>query len=71
MSDLRKKMLNVVARQDQDMAQAVEWFKEQSNEDLAELWGMIQQNYENPMLEAMSRMAQIGFSAVALEAFRD
>jgi hypothetical protein len=63
--------MRITAAQDQDMAKAVAWFKEQDEEALVELWAFIQQDFQNQRLEAMSRMAQLGFASVALEAGKD
>ena len=54
--------------QDQDIAGAVEWWNNTSDADKIRLWMRIQRPEQNPLIECLTRMAQIGMTAVAIAA---
>lgn len=53
-----------------DMHQALEWWAHSSEEDKLLVWAEIQRLHNDPVQEVLSRFAQLGFTAVALEAQR-
>lgn len=56
------------ACQDQDMENALRWWTTATNEDKKRVWDAIQRTYPTAVQEVVSRFAQIGYTAIALEA---
>lgn len=57
----------MLADTDQDMEHARKWFRKATADDLKRLWDAIQQDYDDPALEIMSRLAQIQYSELFAE----
>ncbi len=58
------------AAQDRDMENARVFWRETSEANKARLWTRIQRTESDPLNECVVRMAQLGMTAVALEAIR-
>lgn len=72
MSDEEKRRIDskfarILADNDQDLEHARKWFREATNADLIRVWKAIQQKYDDPALEVMSRLAQLKFAEMLLE----
>lgn len=62
------KMVSVVtARHDQDEAKGRDWFASLSFDDKVALWLYLNRDFDNPLLEAMSRLAILQFKRYAME----
>lgn len=66
MSDGRN-LLRLIAANDQDRANLREWWREATDEDKLAVWGCIQHEFTDPVMEVMSRFAQLAFSEMAAE----
>jgi hypothetical protein len=55
---------------EQDEAAAVRWWGSHSAEEKELVWKCIQRNYADPVVDTMSRLAQIAFKHVAIMAER-
>lgn len=70
---MNKTLVKLIGMHDQDMAQAVTWYKHTSEDAKKLLWLRIQRtcDAQNPFTSCMGRMAQIGMTQVAIEAERE
>lgn len=66
MDELRRKYLAISATQDQDLEDAKRWWAETSEANKIRVWTKIQAAYDDPLMEIMSRFAQVGFTQVAM-----
>lgn len=64
-----KQIVRLAAMNDQDRAQMRDWVKEASNDDLMRVWVTIQEPYDDPAMEIMSRFAQVALSEAIAEKF--
>ncbi len=53
--------LRIISDNDQDLAQADEWWRTSSLEYKLAVWACIQRHYDDPAMEVMSRLAQLAF----------
>lgn len=59
---IRKAMLQIDADTVRDIAAMEMWWKSSSNEDRLRVWKAIQQKFDDPVMEIVSRFAQVAFS---------
>lgn len=59
-------LLRLIAANDQDREAVAEWWREATTEDKLAVWGCIQHTYTDPVMEVMSRFAQLAFSEMAV-----
>jgi len=57
----------IVATHDQDEAEGRDWFASLDNTSRVRLWLFLNKNFEDPLEEAMSRLAILQFEAFFLE----
>lgn len=62
------KRLRVISDNEQDRAECRRWWAEATTEDKLRVWHAIQQEYADPVLEIMSRFAQLAFAEMAVKA---
>ncbi len=65
--NVKELMMTVRHEQEQDSAQMVDWWKSLDDSARIKLWLTIQQTFQDPYMEAMSRLAQVQFVSLALE----
>lgn len=59
--NIEQMRLRIIGDNEQDRAMAEQWWKESSIEDTMRVWNQIQRKYPDPVMEIMSRFAQIAF----------
>ncbi len=64
-------LLQMEHAQDQDIAQALAWWKSHSPEAKNAIWNEIQKPQPNAVAEVVSRFAQIGMTMIALMVGKD
>lgn len=57
-----RQLLRIVHDNEQDRANCEKWWGESSIEEKRAVWAAIQVVYENPIMEVMSRFAQLAFA---------
>ena len=58
--------LKLLAEHDQDEAHGLEWFRRHTPDQLMTIWEMIQKTYDDPNMEIIARLAQMGMSRLAM-----
>jgi hypothetical protein len=58
-------MLKIAADNDQDRAEAETWWWQSSNADKVAVWEWIQREHDDPVVEIVSRLAQLAFGELA------
>lgn len=64
--NINSMMARIVAANDQDEEECKQWICEASNAEIASLWDRIQNDYDDPEMECMSRFAQLGFGLMVV-----
>lgn len=57
--------LRLIAYNEQDRAEGLQWWRESSTAEKMAVWEMIQRPFSNPIMEIMSRLAQLAFTEMA------
>ena len=57
--------MHLICVNDQDRATCAEWWREATVEDKLAVWFAIQRHYDDPIMEIMSRFAQLAFGEMA------
>ena len=65
MTNREKLLAKLTGQNDQDQAECTEWWRESTVEEKLAVWGAIQHHYTDPVMEVMSRFAQLAFSTMA------
>lgn len=66
--DLMRSMIaRITADNDQDREMCKQWWRETSAADKIRVWNLIQQNHADPVMEIMSRFAQLAFGEMVAE----
>lgn len=63
---MNRLLIKVQAEHDQDLMEADRWWRKTSEEVKLQILELIAGEYEDPLMELMSRFAQLGFTMMAL-----
>lgn len=66
--ELDQVMATIRAQHDQNVMEARDWWKRESNDGKARLWDLLQIEYDDVGMELMSRLAAVAFERLAIEA---
>lgn len=65
MTEAERLRLRLTADNEQDRAECRRWWREASAEDKLRVWDAIQREYDDPVMEIVSRFAQLALAEVA------
>lgn len=63
--------LRIIAANEQDRAEFADWWRDSTAEDKATVWEAIQRRYDDPVMEIVSRLAQLAFAELAERELRE
>lgn len=67
----RDDILRLVAENEQDRSCCRDWWREATPADRLQVWEAIQRDYDDPVMEIVSRFAQLAFSEMAEQDARE
>lgn len=62
MTVVREMILKITSDNDQDQAECDEWMRESDDAERLAIWQAIQRPYADPVMEILSRFAQLAFA---------
>ena len=63
-----RRFARIIADNDQDVAHLLDWWRESSTADKLVVLAAIQRLYDDPVMEIVSRFAQLAFAQTAVRA---